>query len=114
MGSPLIQPKETLKKKKAKIEKVASYDPGPIISRTCFVCMNRFPDILHCVTRHIDTWVISIRVCPSCQVGLTKFTPMRANSIIESTIEGSERYKEEALMKLTKKEMVELMREHGL
>lgn len=105
--SPLIQ------KQQRKIKKVIKYDPGPTTPRTCFICTNRFPDALQNMSRTIEDRPISIRICPSCGVGIRKFTPANA-SAFSSTTEGREVYDPDDLMNLTKKELVDLIGEHGL
>jgi len=74
--------KEELESKEPKKE----VDPN-IFNRTCFICINRYPQELSVINREIDTKKISIRVCPSCQLGMTKFLPIRADQFIESVIE---------------------------
>lgn len=107
MASPLIQ------KPRKEIKKVLSYDPGPIVPRTCFICINRYPDALTNMSRTIEGKTFKIRICNSCQLGIRKFTPANA-SAFSTTTEGREVYDSKELMKLTKKELIELMQEHGL
>ncbi len=65
------------------------------------------------MVRTIEDKVMSIRVCSSCAVGIRKFTPANA-SAFSTTTEGREIYDSDELMKLTKKELIELIQEHGL
>lgn len=79
MKSPLSQT-ETLKKKKPKTaSKITGLAELPIIRRTCFICGNRHPGIIPLMHRVIDNETVSIRVCGSCKIGITKFTPARDN-----------------------------------
>ena len=119
MSSPLTQPKTTLKKKTKDKEgnptnKEIVYDAGPAFPRTCFFCGHRYPQVIPNITREIVGQIIQVRTCPSCRINLQQFV---IGTIVEpqaDITEGHEQYKESYLMHLTKKEMVLLMREHGL
>lgn len=91
-ASPLVKARaqRALKRKKNKEEdgetKKVVEEPS-IFDRTCFICINRYPQELSQIHREIDAVKHSIRVCPSCQLGMTKFLPIRADHFIESVIE---------------------------
>ena len=80
-----------LKRKKVKEElenkPKKEVDKFDIFNRTCFICLNRHPQTLTLLNREIDTVRQSIRVYPSCQLGMTKFLPIRADMFITSVSE---------------------------